>query len=401
MTMGFLDIFLLSFRTIISYKLRSALTSLGLIIGIAAVIILTSLGRGLHSFVIAEFTQFGTNIIGIHPGKKSTFGLSGATISTVRPLSMADAASLGKLGGILAVVPVVQGNARVETDTKQRRTNVIGAGAAVPQVWQIRTQLGQFLPSGEETNPRAFAVLGDKLASELFGQTSPLGKRIRIGTDRYRVLGVMEKKGQMLGYDMDDTVYIPAAKALALFDRESLMEIDLLYGNNVSVDSVLKSIKQLLIARHGLEDFTLITQNQMLASMDSILNILTMAVAALGGISLLVGSVGIITIMTIAVSERVSEIGLLRAIGAERSIIFKLFLFEALSLSAVGGMIGVLAGIGIVGLISKLVPALPTELAWSYIAAAFILSLLIGIISGVIPAIRAARLEPLQALHSE
>ncbi len=401
MTMSFLDILLLSFRTIISYKLRSALTSLGLIIGIAAVIILTSLGRGLHSFVIAEFTQFGTNIIGIHPGKKSTFGLSGATISTVRPLSMADAASLGKLGGILAVVPVVQGNARVETDTKQRRTNVIGAGAAVPQVWQIRTQLGQFLPSGEDTHPRAFAVLGDKLASELFGQTSPLGKRIRIGTDRYRVLGVMEKKGQMLGYDMDDTVYIPAAKALALFDRESLMEIDLLYGNNVSVDSVLKSIKQLLIARHGLEDFTLITQNQMLASMDSILSILTMAVAALGGISLLVGSVGIITIMTIAVSERVSEIGLLRAIGAERSIIFKLFLFEALSLSAVGGMIGVLAGIGIVGLISKLVPALPTELAWSYIAAAFILSLLIGIISGVIPAIRAARLEPLQALHSE
>ncbi|WP_029151616.1 ABC transporter permease [Methylovulum miyakonense] len=399
--MSFLDILLLSFRTIISYKLRSALTSLGLIIGIAAVIILTSLGRGLHSFVIAEFTQFGTNIIGIHPGKKSTFGLSGATISTVRPLSMADAASLGKLGGILAVVPVVQGNARVETDTKQRRTNVIGAGAAVPQVWQIRTQLGQFLPSGEDTHPRAFAVLGDKLASELFGQTSPLGKRIRIGTDRYRVLGVMEKKGQMLGYDMDDTVYIPAAKALALFDRESLMEIDLLYGNNVSVDSVLKSIKQLLIARHGLEDFTLITQNQMLASMDSILSILTMAVAALGGISLLVGSVGIITIMTIAVSERVSEIGLLRAIGAERSIIFKLFLFEALSLSAVGGMIGVLAGIGIVGLISKLVPALPTELAWSYIAAAFILSLLIGIISGVIPAIRAARLEPLQALHSE
>lgn len=399
--MSFLDILLLSFRTITAYKLRSALTSLGLIIGIAAVIILTSLGRGLHSFVIAEFTQFGTNIIGVHPGKKSTFGLSGATISTVRPLSMADAAGLGKLGGIVAVVPVVQGNARVETDTKQRRTNVIGAGAAVPEVWKIRPALGRFLPSGEESNPRAFAVLGDKLASELFGQTSPLGKRIRIGTDRYRVLGVMEKKGQMLGFDMDDTVYIPAAKALEMFDRESLMEIDLLYANNISVESVLKSIKQLLIARHGLEDFTLITQNQMLESMDSILNILTMAVAALGGISLLVGSVGIITIMTIAVSERVSEIGLLRAIGAERSIIFKLFLFEALTLSAVGGLIGVLAGIGLVGLISELIPALPAELAWSYIATAFILSLLIGIISGVIPAIRAARLEPLQALHSE
>ncbi|MDA1342908.1 MAG: ABC transporter permease [Proteobacteria bacterium] len=399
--MRFFDILRLSLRTITSYKLRSALTSLGLIIGIAAVIILTSLGRGLHSFVIAEFTQFGTNIIGIHPGKKSTFGLSAATMNTVRPLSMADASAISKLGGIIAVVPVVQGNARVETDNKQRRSNVIGAGAAVPKAWNIRPALGQFLPAGEETSPRAFAVLGDKLATELFGQTSPLGKRVCIGTDRYRVIGVMEKKGQMLGFDMDDTVYIPAVKALEMFNRESLMEIDLLYSNNIAVAALQKTIKQLLIARHSGEDFTLITQNQMLQSMSSVLNILTLAVAALGGISLLVGSVGIITIMMIAASERVSEIGLLRAIGAGRSTIFKLFLFEALTLSAVGGVIGVIAGIGVVGLISILVPALPAELAWAYVAAAFLLSLLIGIVSGVMPAIKAARLDPLQALHSE
>lgn len=391
----------LSYRTIISYKLRSALTALGLIIGIAAVIILTSLGRGLHSFVMAEFTQFGTNLIGIHPGKKSTFGLSGATISTVRPLSMADAAGLAKLGGILAVVPVVQGNARVETDNKQRRSNVIGVGDAVPQVWKIRPILGRFLPSGEDANPRAFAVLGDKLAAELFGYSNPLGKRIRIGADRYRVIGVMEKKGQMLGFDMDDTVYIPANKALEMFDREGLMEIDLLYGSNISLTVLQKNIKQFLIARHGSEDFTLVTQNKMLESMGSILNILTMAVGALGGISLLVGSVGIITIMTIAVSERISEIGLLRAIGAERKIIFRLFLCEALTLSGVGGLIGVVTGIGIVLLVGRLVPALPTELAWIYIVGAFCLSLFMGMISGVIPAIKAALLEPLQALSSE
>ena len=266
--MHFLDIVRLSFCTITSYKLRSALTSLGLIVGIAAVIILTSLGRGLHTFVIAEFTQFGTKIIGVHPGKKNTFGISGASMNTVRPLSLADAAALTKLAGVVAVVPVVQGNARVETDNKQRRSNVIGVSDTVPQVWKIRTVLGRFLPSGEDTNPRAFAVLGDKLATELFGQTSPLGKRVRIGADRYRVLGVMEKKGQMLGFDMDDTVYIPAGKALEMFDRESLMEINLLYGNNVTVASVQKNIKQLLIARHGGEDFTIVTQNQILESMD-------------------------------------------------------------------------------------------------------------------------------------
>lgn len=399
--MSLLDIVLLSFRTITSHKLRSALTALGLIIGIAAVIILTSLGRGLHSFVIAEFTQFGTNIIGVHPGKKTTFGISGATISTVRPLSMADAASLSKLNGIIAVVPVVQGNANVETDTKQRRTNVIGAGEGVPQVWKIRPAIGKFLPPGEDANPRAFAAMGEKLATELFGRENPLGKRVRIGTDRYRVLGVMEKKGQMLGFDMDDTVYIPAAKALEMFDREGLMEINLLYSNNIPVEAVQKNIKQLLIARHGREDFNLITQNQMLASMDSILNILTMAVAALGGISLLVGSVGIITIMTIAVAERVTEIGLLRAIGAERAIIFKLFLCEALVLSVTGGLAGTAAGIGIVGMVNQFVPALPAQVAWEYVIAAFILSLLIGLASGVMPALKAARLEPLQALHSE
>jgi putative ABC transport system permease protein len=307
------DLLSLSFRTITSHKLRSSLTALGLIIGIAAVVILTSIGRGIHTFVLAEFTQFGTNLVSVSPGKKSTFGLSGATISTVRPLGLADAVSLSKLENIIAVVPVIQGNARIEAGTKQRRTNVLGVGDAVPEVWKIKVASGRFLPAGEEGSPRAFAVLGNKSASELFGVSSPLGKRIRIGTDRYRIIGVMEKKGQLLGFDMDDTVYIPATKALELFDRESLMEIDLLYKSSASVTTVQKSIKRLLISRHGTEDFTIITQNQMLEKMDSILNILTLAVAALGSVSLLVGSVGILTIMTIAVSERISEIGLLRA----------------------------------------------------------------------------------------
>ena len=395
------DLLSLSFRTIISHKLRSSLTALGLIIGIAAVVILTSIGRGINTFVLAEFTQFGTNLVSVTPGKKSTFGLSGATISTVRPLNLADAVSLSKLENIIAVVPVVQGNVRIEADNKQRRTNVLGVGASVPEVWKIKTVSGRFLPIGEEGNPRAFAVLGNKLASELFGANNPLGKRIRIGTDRYRVMGVMEKKGQLLGFDMDDTIYIPASKALELFDRESLMEIDLLYKSSASVTTVQKAIKRLLISRHGMEDFTLVSQNQMLEKMDSILNILTLAVAALGGVSLVVGSVGILTIMTIAVSERISEIGLLRALGAERRTIFQLFLWEALTLSMVGGICGVLLGMFIVQILDAMLPALPVQMAWAYIAMAFMVSLLIGIIAGVVPAMKAARLEPLEALRTE
>jgi putative ABC transport system permease protein len=362
---------------------------------------LTSIGRGIHRFVLSEFTQFGTHLMAISPGKTTTFGLSGATISTVRPLSTADAASLQKLENVLAAMPVVQGNARIEAEKKQRRANVIGVSAAMPQVWQLNPSMGRFLPDDSLENPRAFAVLGSKMYAELFGGGSPLGQRIRIGTDRFRVIGVMEAKGQMLGFDLDDTVYIPSGKAMEMFDRQSLMEIDVLYSNEANSETVKNNIKRHLIARHGAEDFTIITQNQMLEKMDSVLSILTMAVAALGSISLLVGSVGILTIMTIAVSERITEIGLLRAIGAERNMIFRLFLGEALLLSFSGGAGGVLLGVAAVQLTAILVPALPVQLAWSYIGAAFLISLLIGIAAGVAPAIKAARLNPLEALRAE
>ncbi len=399
--MNFTDLILLSYRTISSYKLRSILTALGLVIGIAAVVILTSIGRGVHQYILAEFTQFGTNLLGIFPGKTTTLGLSGATISTVRPLTEEDAASLERLEPVIAVVPLVQGNARIEAGEKQRRSNVFGVGGAVPEVWKIKVRQGRFLPAGESSNPRAFAVLGSKLRDELFGDDNPLGQRIRIGSDRYRVIGVMESKGQMLGFDMDDTIYIPVGKALEMFDRESLMEIDVLYRSGLSAENVEAAVSRLLIARHGREDFTVITQDQMLESMDSILRILTLAVAGLGGISLLVGSVGILTIMTIAVSERVSEIGLLRAIGARQSTIFQLFLAEALALSLAGGCGGIAVGIGSARLISWALPQLPVELAWPYIGGAFCVSLLIGVATGVAPAMKAAGLEPLEALRTE
>lgn len=395
------DLLKLALRSIGSQKQRSFLTALGLIIGIAAVVILTSIGRGIHHFVLSEFTQFGTHLIAIYPGKTTTFGVSGATISTVRPLTTADADSLKSLEHILAVMPVIQGNALIEAGVRQRRANVIGVSAALPQVWQIQVSSGRFLPDDSLDNPRAFAVLGSKMQQELFGNTSPLGQRIRIGNDRFRVLGVMEAKGQMLGFDLDDTIYIPSGKAMEMFDRQGLMEIDVLYNREADSTHIEQIIKRRLIARHGAEDFNLITQNQMLAKMDSVLSVLTMAVAALGSISLLVGSVGILTIMTIAVSERVAEIGLLRAIGAKRQVIFSLFLSEAVILSVLGGVGGVLLGVTLIRLVSTFVPALPVQLAWSYISTAFLVSVMIGIAAGVVPAIKAARLNPLQALRAE
>ena len=395
------DLIFLSRRTLINNKLRSLLTALGIIIGIASVVILTAIGSGIHRYVLAQFTQFGTNLVAVVPGKTSTLGISGATISTVRPLSLDDANAIKKLENIIAVVPLVQGNARIEAGNKQRRASVFGVGARVPEVWKIKVNSGRFLPAGEQRNPRSFAVLGSKLKTELFATESPLGQRVRVGRDRYRVIGVMEEKGQMLGFDLDDSIYIPASKALELFDRESLMEIDALYAPNISAEVVSTAIKRLLIARHGQQDFTLITQKQMLQTLDSVLNILTLAVGALGGISLLVGCVGILTIMTIAVAERVSEIGLMRALGAEQQVIFKIFLAEALMLSSAGGVGGVVAGVSVVQVIAFFVPDLPVHLNWQYILSALLMALVIGLISGVLPAVKAAKLEPLEALRAE
>jgi putative ABC transport system permease protein len=391
----------LSLAALFSQRMRSFLTALGITVGIASVVLLTSLGEGVHRFVLSEFTQFGTNLIGVTPGKATTAGISGAIISNVRPLSMDDAAALKRIPNIIAVAPVVQGNAPVEFGKRSRRTYIFGVGPQAPKVWQIRVAKGRFFTADDPSAARAFAVLGSKVRDELFVSENPLGRRIRIGGERYRVIGVMESKGQMLGFDLDDAVYIPTSRALAIFNRDSLMEIDLLYATGSSADQVAKKIKKLLMARHGAEDFTIITQEQMLDVLGSVLDILTLAVGAVGGISLLVGGVGILTIMTIAVNERTAEIGLLRAIGAGRRQILFLFIGEAVVLSSIGGLAGLIIGAGGAWFLGVAVPALPTHTPWSYVVLAEILAAFIGLLAGVLPAHRAANLDPIEALRAE
>ena len=211
----------------------------------------------------------------------------------------------------------------------------------------------------------------------------------------------MEAKGQFLGFDLDDAVYVPAGKALELFNRESLMEIDLVYRAGASPEAVRASVKRVLEARHGNEDFTIVTQQQMLDVLGSVLDVLTFAVAALGGISLFVGGVGILTIMTIAVRERRSEIGLLRAIGARRSQVLGLFLLESLFLSAIGGVAGLSIGLGLAMAIKFAAPDLPVHPSMEYVLLAELLAVVIGLAAGVLPARHAAGLQPLDALRAE
>ncbi len=395
------DFLYLTSSSLIAHRMRSFLTMLGIAVGITAVVLLTSIGEGIHKFVLAEFTQFGTNLIAINPGKTTTHGSSMGVFGTERPLTIEDAEALRRLPQVRAVVPIVQGNGEIEAGNRRRRTTIYGAGADWPKAFSMQVKLGRFLPADDPTAPRAYAVLGSKTRNELFGSRNPLGQRIGIGGNRYRVIGVMESKGTILGFDMDDTVYIPTARGMELFNRNSLLEIDVLYAEDADVDKVVASIKRTLMARHGREDFTITTQQQMLEVLGSILNVLTFAVGAIGGISLLVGAIGIVTIMTIAVNERINEIGLIRALGARQGQVLSLFLGEAIVLAAIGGLTGLGLGIGLAQLLHLLLPALPVHTSWVFVVLAEVIAVVIGLAAGVLPARRAARLDPIEALRTE
>jgi putative ABC transport system permease protein len=395
------DYFAFTLGAIRARRTRAVLTALGIGVGVAAVVILTSIGATLERYVLAEFTQFGTNIIGVQPGKSQTFGASIGAINSLRPLTIEDALALRRVPYSTSVVPFVQGNADVEANGRVRRVLVNGAGADMARAFSFNVAVGSFLPQDDPTAPRAVAVLGSKMRTELYGDANPLGSLLRVGGERYRVIGVMEAKGNMLGFDLDDTIYIPAARGLALFNRVGLFEIDVLYAPGVSAEEVTSGIKRIMIARHGREDFTLVTQQEMLDTLGSILSVLTFAVGALGGISLLVGGVGIFTIMTIAVRERTSEIGLLCALGSRREQILVLFLGEAVLLAALGGIAGLVLGLAIVGLIALALPHLPVATPVLFVLLAEGIAVAIGLISGVLPALRASRLEPVDALRAE
>jgi len=389
-------------RSLVSHRLRSLLTALGIAVGIAAVILLTSIGEGLHRFVVSEFTQFGTHIIGVTPGRTLTHG--GAPLgmfNTIRPLSIDDAIALARAPHALLTVPVVQGNGEVTLAGRSRRVTLYGVGHHFSEAFRMRVAAGEFLPDDDPRAARAFVVLGAKVARELLGAENPLGVRIRVGGERYRVIGVMEPKGQVLGFDLDDAVYIPTGRALDMFNRESLMEVDVIYEPTAPLEEVVEDLRQILTARHGSEDFTITPQEKMLEVFGTVLDAITFAVAAIAGVSLLVGGVGILTILTIAVAERTSEIGLLRAVGATRRAVLMIFLGEAALLASAGGAAGLALGSAVAAALRFALPALPIHTPWSYAFAAELTAVVVGLAAGVLPARRAARLDPVEALRSE
>lgn len=397
-----LELIHLAAKAIVSHRLRSVLSMIGIAIGVAAVILLTSLGEGTRRYMVEQFSQFGTNIIAINPGKVTTGGLPGVLGGTTHKLTLDDAEALRRIPGVEHVVPFSFGMARVETGGRGRSVFVYGVTPDIDKVWRWSVRIGDFWPAGDPRQGFQQAVLGPKLKREIFGSESPLGKFVKIAGSRFRVVGVMESKGQMMGFDLDDAAFVPVATAMRIFNLDELNEIDLTFAAGRTPANVAERIRLLLEQRHGgKDDVTITTQAAMLETFGNIMNIITMGVGAIGGVSLLVGAIGILTMMWIAVGERTNEIGLIRALGATRRQVEFVFLTEAAVLGTLGGLLGVGLGLGLCALIRTAVPGLPVSTPAIFVFAAIAVSFLTGIVSGVMPARRAARLDPVEALRAE
>jgi putative ABC transport system permease protein len=396
------DLMGLSSGAMRGHPLRSILSMLGIAIGVAAVIMLTSLGEGARRYMVAEFSQFGTNMITVNPGKTETTGLPGDFGGTTQKLTIEDAEALGRLPILETVVPVALGQARVEGNGKGRSVFIYGSTVDLPAVLKFTVGQGQFLPPGDPRRGSSVAVIGPKLKRELFGEENALGRFVRIAGARLRVIGIMEPKGQILGMDMDDAAYIPVATAMRLFNLDEVQEIDIIIAHEGLADAAIEEIRTLLIDRHrGDEDFTVISQSEMLEVFGRVMDVLTLGVAVIAGISLLVGSIGIFTMMWISVGERISEIGLMRALGATGGQIQTIFLTEAILLTMIGGVAGLLFGLFSTLVMRLLVPAFPAGAPVEYVVSALAISALAGVLSGVGPARRAASLAPVDALRTE
>jgi putative ABC transport system permease protein len=396
------DRFLFALSALVGHRLRTSLSALGVAIGVAAVILLTSLGEGTRDFVVSQFTQFGTDLLAVNPGKVKTFGIPGMLGGTTQKLTIDDAEALRQIPSIKSLVPMAIGQARVEGGGRGRSVFIYGVGHQAPETWQFNVGQGRFLPEMDPRRRGATAVLGPKLARELFDDDSPLGRRVRIAGVGLLIVGVMEPKGQFLGFDLDDAAYVPVATAMDMFNIDELNEIDILAASSEAIPSVVEDVRTLLMERHrGEEDFTITTQGEMLDAFGRILGIITVSVSGIAAVSLLVGAMGILTIMWISVTERTREIGLLRSLGVTPGGISRLFLTESIVVALAGGVIGIVAGLGGAAVLRIFVPSMPLKTPFVAVVAAVGMSLVVGVASGWLPARRAAALDPIEALREE
>jgi putative ABC transport system permease protein len=395
------DIARFAWRTLGGARTRSLLMVFATSIGVAAVVVLTSLGEGARRYVREEFKSLGTNLLIILPGRSETVGGSAALASgrTGRDLTIEDAMALLRIPGIEQVAPLNLMEGEVSARGRRRDVPIAGSSSEIQTLWGLTMASGRFLPTQDPRNATPQCVLGSIVGRELFGGDSPLGQYVRLGDRRFRVIGVLAAKGELAGVNMDEMVIIPVASAQVLFNLSSLLRIGVMTRSREDVPNVKAQIARLLTERHGGEDdVTILTEDALSSAFDKILVALTFALAGIAAISMAVAGILIMNVMLIAVAQRTGEIGLLKALGASPRQIRFLFFAEAALLSSVGAVLG--SAIGQAGsfVIRRLYPAVPAFAPMWAVTGAVLLAVAAGIAFSVLPARRAAALDPSQAL---
>ncbi len=384
---------------LVRHRLRTGLSLLGVAIGVAAVVALTALGEGARRYVTGQFTALGSNLLIVIPGKNETTGGFPGIGGVPNDLTLEDARVLQRNPSqALLLAPISTGNETVAYRERRRQVTVLGSTHEFLAIRELGVAAGRFLPPGDIQRGGQVIVLGAKLADELFPGESPLGRPVRIGDWRMRVIGGLETRGTQLGLNIDDVAIVPVATGMRIFNRTSLFRIVIQIRAHSELDATCDRVVKILAERHQEEDVTCITQDSVVSTLSSILNALTLALGGIAAVSLCVAGIGIMNLMLVSVSERTREVGLLKAVGATNTQILAVFLTEAVLIAMAGGVLGLLLGQAAISILVAIYPAFPASTPLWALIAALGLSVGVGALFGVLPARRASRLDPATAL---
>jgi putative ABC transport system permease protein len=381
--------------------LRTALSVLAMAIGVAAVVVLTALGDGARVYVVNQFSSLGANLVIVLPGRSGTGGFNPANAITTTPrdLTIDDAAAVARAPAVRRVGPLAVGTSEISFGGRLRETIVAGTNHDYFAIRGLELAQGTPLPDEDWNRGSPVVVIGAKVREEIFGSAPAIGQLVRIGDRRLRVVGVMKSTGQGLGMNTDEVVIVPVALAQAMFNTNTLFRILIEAKSRESIPQAKEQALEILRQRHrGEEDVTVITQDAVLATFDRLLGALTLAVAGIAAISLAVAGILVMNVMLVAVTQRTGEIGLLKALGAPARTIRLAFLVEAAMLSAVGALVGYLLGQAGAFALRQAFPVFPAYPPDWAVIAGLATALGTGLLFGVMPARRAARLDPVQAL---
>lgn len=399
--MKLLDVALFASGSLRGSRTRTLLMILAMSIGVAAVVVLTGLGEGARRYVVNQFSSLGTNLVIVFPGRTETAGVGpGMLLGQIpRELTLDDAQALLRSRAIARFAPLTIGSSQISYGALNREVVVLGSTSALLEVRHMNLGQGQFLPAGDIHSSESVCVLGEKIRRELLGQAQAIGAWVRLGDRRFRVVGVLASQGESMGMNTNELVIVPVESAHMLFNTSGLFRIIVEAKSRDSIEQAKRDSEDILLLRHnGERDVTVVTQDAVLATFDRILRALTLAVGGIAAISLAVAGILIMNVMLIAVSQRVKEIGLLKALGAPAVQIRNLFFAEAILLSSIGSVVGLILGEIGVQVIARIYPSLPVVAPWWAVLAAIGTSLGTGILFSVWPARRAARLDPVMAL---